>query len=55
MFIQRFFDYDMREYPRGFYFDFFGIIRVLKFKTNTVMQKDAWIIIVGIFGREFVI
>ena len=55
MFIQRFFDYDMRDYPRGFYFSFFGIIRVLKFKTNTVMEKDNWIFIIEITGKEYVI
>jgi hypothetical protein len=55
MFIQRYYDYDMKSYPRGFYFNFFGLVRILKFKTNTVMEKENWILIVGIFGREFVI
>ena len=55
MMMQRFFDYDMREYPRGYYFNFFGLVRVLKFKTNTVMQKDDWIFIIEIFGREYIL
>jgi hypothetical protein len=55
MMMQRFFDYDMREYPRGYYFNFLGLVRVLKFKTNTVMQKDDWIFIVEIFGREYIL
>jgi hypothetical protein len=55
MFIQKFYDYDLRSYPRGFYFSFFGLIRILKFKTNTVMQKEDWIFIIEVFGREFVV
>ena len=55
MFLQKFYDYDMREYERGYYFNFFGLVRVLKFKTNTVMQKDDWIFIIEIFGREYIL
>ena len=55
MFIQCFYDYDLKSYPRGYYFNFLGIIRVLKFKTNTVMQKDDWIFIIEIFGREYIL
>jgi hypothetical protein len=55
MWMQRFYDYDMREYSRGYYFNFFGLVRVLKFKTNTVMQKDDWIFIIEIFGREYIL
>jgi hypothetical protein len=55
MFVKKYFDYDMREYPRGFYFSFFGIVRILKFKTNTVMEKDNWIFIIEIFGREYIL
>jgi hypothetical protein len=54
MFIQKFYDYDMREYKRGFYFNFFGLVRVLKFKVNTVRQKDDYIFIIEIFGREYI-
>jgi hypothetical protein len=53
MFIQRFYDYDIHSYPRGHYFNFFGLFRILKFKTNTVVEADNWIIIVEIFGKEF--
>jgi hypothetical protein len=55
MFIQRYYDYDMRDYKRSYYFNFFGLIRVLKFKTNTVMEKEDWIVIVEIFGKEFIL
>jgi hypothetical protein len=55
MFVKRYFDYDLRSYQRGYYFNLFGIIRVLKFNVATVMQKPDYIFIVEIFGREFVI
>jgi hypothetical protein len=55
MFVQKFYDYDMREYKRGYYFNFFGLVRILKFKTNTVMEKDNWIFIIEVLGKEFVI
>jgi hypothetical protein len=55
MIMQRFFDYGMREYSRGYYFNFFGLVRVLKFKTNTVMQRDDWIFIIEIVGREYIL
>jgi hypothetical protein len=55
MFTQKFYYYDLRWYPRGFYFDFFGLVRILKFKTNTVMEKEEWILIVEVFGKEFVL
>jgi hypothetical protein len=55
VFIKRYYDYDLRDYNRGYYFSFFGIVRVLKFKVNTVMEKEDWIVIIEIFGREFVL
>jgi hypothetical protein len=55
MIIQRFFDYGMPEYSRGYYFNFLSLVRVLKFKANTVMQKDDWIFIIEIFGREYIL
>jgi hypothetical protein len=55
MFIQKFYDYDLRTYPRGYYFNFLGLVRILKFKTNTVMQKEDWIFIIEVLGKEFVI
>ena len=42
-------------YQRGYYFNLFGIIRVLKFNVATVMQKPDWILIVEVMGKEFVI
>jgi hypothetical protein len=53
-FTQRFYDYDIKSYPRGYYFNFFGLVRILKFRTNTVVDADRWITIVEILGREFV-
>jgi hypothetical protein len=55
MFLQRFYDYDERKFPRGFYFNFLGLVRILKFNVATVMQKPDYILIVEIFGREFVL
>ncbi len=55
MWIQRFYDYDLKSYPRGYYFSFLGLVRILKYKTNTVMEKEDYIFIIEIFGREFVI
>jgi hypothetical protein len=55
MFIQRFYDYDMRGYKRGYYFNFLGSFRILKFKTNTVMEKEDWIFIIEFFGKEYAI
>ena len=54
-FITRYYDYDMKSYPRGYYFNFFGLVRVLKFKTNTVQERDKWVKIVEILGKEFVL
>jgi hypothetical protein len=54
MFLQRFYDYDERKFPRGFYFNFLGLVRILKFNVATVMQKPDYILIVELFGREFV-
>jgi hypothetical protein len=55
MFLRRYYDYDLRTFPRGYYFNFFGLVRILKFKTNTVMQKEDWIFIIEVLGKEFVI
>jgi len=55
MFIQRYYDYDLKSYPRGFYFSFFGLVRILKFKTSTVMEREDWIFIIDIFGREYIL
>jgi hypothetical protein len=55
MFIQRYYDYDDKKYQRGYYFNFFRLVRVLKFKINTVMQKDDWIFIIEIFGSEYIL
>jgi hypothetical protein len=55
MFLTRYYDYDLKSYPRGYYFNLLGIIRVLKFNVATVMQKPNYIFIIEILGREFVI
>ena len=54
MFTQKFFDYDMHEHPRGYLFSFFCIVRILKFNVATIMEKPDWILIVEIFGWEFI-
>ena len=53
MFVKKYFDYDLRSYQRGYYFSFFGLVRVLKFNVATVMQKPDYIFIIEIFGREY--
>jgi hypothetical protein len=55
MFLHRYYDYDERKFPRGYYFNFLGIIRILKFNTATVMQKPNYIFIIEVLGREYVI
>jgi hypothetical protein len=55
MFIQRYYDYDLHSYKRGYYFSLFGLVRVLKFNVATVMQKPDYIFIIEVFGKEFVI
>ena len=55
MFLHRYYDYDLRSYQRGFYFNLFGLVRILKFNTATVMQKPDYIFIIEIFRKEFVI
>jgi hypothetical protein len=55
MFIQKFYDYDERKFPRGFYFNFLGLVRILKFNVATVMQKPDYIFIIEIFGREYIL
>jgi hypothetical protein len=55
MFVRRYLDYDLHSYQRGYYFNLFGIIRVLKFNVATVMQKPNYIFIIEIFGREYIL
>jgi hypothetical protein len=55
MMIQRFYDYDLQSYQRGYYFRFFGLVRILKFKVSTVMEKEDYIFVIAIFGREFIL
>jgi hypothetical protein len=55
MFVRKYYDYDMRDYPRGLCFSFFGLVRVLKFNVATVMQKPDYIFILEIFGREYIL
>ena len=53
MFIERF--YDQADYERGYIINIFGIFRLLKYKVSRIMEKDDFIIVVEIFGKEFVI
>jgi hypothetical protein len=55
MFTHRYYDYDERNYPRGYYFNFLGLVRILKFNTATVMQKPDYIFIIEVLGKEFII
>ena len=55
MFVKKYFDYDLRRYQRGYYFSFFGLVRILKFNVATVMQKPDYIFIVETFGREYIL
>jgi hypothetical protein len=55
MVLHRYYDYDDRKYQRGYYFNFLGLVRVLKFNVATVMQKPDYIFILEIFGREYVL
>ena len=55
MFLHRYYDYDERKFPRGYYFNLLGIVRVLKFNVATVTQKPDYIFIIEVLGREFVI
>ena len=53
MFITRF--YDVADYPEGYIIDVFGIFRLLKYKVSKVMDKEDYIIVMSIFGHEFVL
>jgi hypothetical protein len=55
MFIHRYYDYDDRKFTRGFYFNFLGLVRILKFNVATIMERPNYIFIVEVFGREFII
>ena len=54
MFVRRYYDWDMKEHQRGYHFNFLGLVRVLKFNVATIMEKPDWILIVEIFGWEFI-
>jgi hypothetical protein len=34
MFLHRYYDYDERKFPRGYYFNFLGLVRILKFNVR---------------------
>jgi hypothetical protein len=55
MFLTRYYDYDDKKFPRGFYVNFLGIVRILKFNTATVMQKPDYIFIIEVLGKEFIL
>ena len=55
MFVKKYYDYDLRPYQRGYYFNLFGIIRVLKFNVATVMQKPDYIFIIEVLGRAYIL
>lgn len=55
MLMTRYYDYDDKKFLRGYYFNFLGLMRVLKVNVATVMQKPDYIFIVEVLGKEFVI
>jgi hypothetical protein len=40
---------------RGYIVDVFGIFRLLKYKVSKIMEKDDYIMILEIFGKEFIL
>jgi len=53
VFIERF--YDQAGYQQGYIINVFGVLRLLKYKTSKIMEKDKFIVILEIFGREYVL
>ncbi len=53
MFIKHF--EDIAGYRRGYLFEIPGVFRLLKYKVSKIMEKDDWLIVIAIFGKEFVI
>ena len=45
---------DMADYNYGYFLSLPGF-KVLKFKTSKIMQKEDWIIVISIFGKEIVL
>jgi hypothetical protein len=45
---------DMADYPYGYIFDVPGF-KLLKFKVSKVMEKEDYIMVMSVFGYEFVI
>jgi hypothetical protein len=53
LFIRRF--YDIADYRMGYLINVFGIFKLLKLKVSKVMDAEDYIIVMSIFGYEFVI
>jgi hypothetical protein len=45
---------DMADYPYGYIFSLLGF-KLLKFKTSKIMEKERFIVVMSIFGREFIL
>ena len=53
LFIQRF--YDIADYQVGYLINVFGIFKLLKLKVSKIMDAPDYIVVMSIFGREFVL
>jgi hypothetical protein len=53
MFIERF--YDQAGYELGYIVNVLGMFRFLKFKVSKIMEKDDYIMILGLFGKEYIL
>ena len=46
--------YDIADYPVGYFFNI-GVFKVLKYKMGKIMEKDEYLIVISIFGREYIL
>jgi hypothetical protein len=55
MFIHKYYDWDLKSSQRGYYFNFLGLVRIIKFNVATIMEKPDYIFIIEVLGKEFII
>jgi hypothetical protein len=46
---------DEYGFKRGYYINVLGIFRMVKYKVSKVMESDDYILVIAIFGKEFVL
>lgn len=46
---------DQYGFKLGYLIDVFGVFRLLKFKVSKIMEPDDYIMVLEIFGREFIL